>query len=135
MRDRHPTDATSPTCPTNPVAMRSTCASSRAARGQGTKLISVRGGTAPRWSAKGDELFFIADDTLTAVSVKLAPRFSAGLPQALFTAAKVGVDGSQGFGYDAATDGRRFVVVRTLSRPERHAVVIENWRAKARQGQ
>jgi eukaryotic-like serine/threonine-protein kinase len=103
--------------------------------GQGTNLISVRGGTAPRWSAKGDELFFVADDTLMAVSVKLAPRFSAGLPQALFTAAKVGVDGSQGFGYDVAADGRRFVVVRTLSRPERHAVVVENWRAKARQGQ
>jgi Tol biopolymer transport system component len=102
--------------------------------GQGTKLISMRGGTAPRWSPKGDELFFVADDTLMAVSVKLEPRFSAGLPQPLFTATKVGLDSSQGFAYDVAADGRRFIVVRTIRRPERHAVVIENWVAKARAG-
>jgi dipeptidyl aminopeptidase/acylaminoacyl peptidase len=101
---------------------------------QGAELVSVRGGTAPRWSAKGDELFFVADDTLMAVSVKPEPRFSASLPQALFTLAKVGVDGSQGFGYDVAADGRRFVVVRTIARPERHAVVIENWLTKVRTG-
>jgi Tol biopolymer transport system component/tRNA A-37 threonylcarbamoyl transferase component Bud32 len=99
--------------------------------GQGTKLISMRGGMAPRWSAKGDELFFVADDTLMAVSLKFEPRFSAGLPRPLFTAAKVGVDGSQGFGYDVAADGR-FVVVRTLTRPERHGVVVEDWIANVK---
>jgi Tol biopolymer transport system component len=103
--------------------------------GQGQHQISVRGGTAPRWSAQGDELFFVTDDTLMAVSVKHEPTFSAGLPHALFTAAKVGMDGgSRGFNYDVAADGRRFVVVRTIARPERHAVVIENWLAKARAG-
>jgi hypothetical protein len=99
--------------------------------GQGAKRISLGGGTSPRWSARGDELFFVGGDTLMAVSVTLAPRFGAGLPRALFTAAKVGVDAAQGFGYDVAADGRRFVVVRTLTRPERHAVVVESWRAKA----
>jgi eukaryotic-like serine/threonine-protein kinase len=102
--------------------------------GQGTQLVSVRGGIAPRWSAKGDELFFVAGDTLMAVAVKQAPRFSTGLPQPLFTAAKAGLDGSQGWSYDVAADGRRFVVVRTLSRPERHAVVVENWLARVRAG-
>jgi hypothetical protein len=102
--------------------------------GRGRQLVSVRGGTAPRWSAKGDELFFVVDDTLMAVSIRFGPRSSVGLPQSLFTAAKVGVDGSQGLGYDVAADGRRFIMVRTLTRPERHAVVIENWLAKARAG-
>jgi serine/threonine-protein kinase len=102
--------------------------------GQGRELVSVRGGSAPRWNVKGDELFLVADGSLMAVSVKLEPRFSAGLPRALFTAAKAGVDGSQGFGYDVAADGRRFVMVRTITRPERHAVVVENWLAKARAG-
>ena len=102
--------------------------------GQGTQLVSVRGGMTPRWSAKGDELFFVAGDTLMAVSVKHVPRFVAGLPQPLFTAAKAGLDGSQGWSYDVAADGRRFVLVRTLSRPERHAVVVENWLAKVRAG-
>jgi hypothetical protein len=70
-----------------------------------------------------------------AVSVKHEPTFSAGLPHALFTAAKVGMDGgARGFNYDVAADGRRFVVVRTITRPERHAVVIENWLGKARAG-
>ena len=92
----------------------------------------MRGGTAPRWSPKGDELFFVADDTLMAVSVKLEPRFSAGVPRALFTAAKVGVDGAQG--YDVDADGRRFIMVRTITRPERHGVVIENSLATVRAG-
>jgi hypothetical protein len=69
-----------------------------------------------------------------AVSVRHQPTFSAGLPKALFTAAKVGVDGGSGFSYDVAADARRFVVVRTITRPERHAVVVENWLAKARAG-
>ena len=56
--------------------------------GQGRKLISTRGGTLPRWSAKGDELFFVANDTLMVVPVKLAPTFSTGLPQVLFTLAR-----------------------------------------------
>ena len=102
--------------------------------GLGTQLVSLKGGTAPRWSAKGDELFYVAGDTLMAVSVKLAPRFAAGLPQPLFTAAKAGLARSEGFSYDVAADGRRFVVVRTLSRPERHAVVVENWLAKVAAG-
>ena len=96
--------------------------------GQGRKLVSVRGGSAPRWSPKGDEVFFVADDTLMAASVRLGARFSVGLPQTLFAGAKVG---SQGFGYDVAADGRRLIVVRTITRPVRHAVVIENWVAKA----
>ena len=68
-----------------------------------------------------------------AVSVRHQPTFSAGLPKALFTAAKVVLDGGSAFSYVAA-DGRRFVVVRTITRPERHAVVVENWLAKARAG-
>ncbi len=55
-----------------------------------------------------DELFFVAADTLMAVWVKLEPRFSAGLPQPLFTAAKVGLDRSG------------------------DTVVIENWVAESR---
>jgi Tol biopolymer transport system component len=102
--------------------------------GQGKVQVSVRGGGFPRWSAIGDELFFVENDTLMAVSVKQVPAFSAGLPHPLFTAGKVGVDGSRGFTYDVAADGRRFVVVRTLTRPERHAVVVENWLAKVRAG-
>ena len=98
---------------------------------QGRVMVSVRGGSAPRWSAKGDELFFVAGDTLMTVSVQPGRRFSVSLPQPLFTAAKVGLDASQGFGYDVAADGRRFVVVRTITRPERHAVVVENWLTKA----
>jgi hypothetical protein len=96
--------------------------------GQGKVQISVRGGAFIRWSATGDELFFVENDTLMAVSVKHVPAFSAGLPHPLFTAGKVGVDGGSGFSYDVAADARRFVVVRTITRPERHAVVVDKWR-------
>jgi Tol biopolymer transport system component len=103
--------------------------------GQGRLQVSAQGGTSPRWSAKGDELFFVSGDTLIAVSVKAQPALVASLPRALFKSVRgVGVfESREGFGYDVAKDGR-FVVVRTIKRPERHAVVVENWVAKAKAG-
>ena len=70
----------------------------------------------------------LTNDTLMVVSVQRGPTFRTSLPQALFAADTVG---AVGLDYDVAADGRRFVVVQTLERPERHAVVIENWLAKA----
>jgi hypothetical protein len=89
--------------------------------------VSVSGGTLPKWSARGDELFFVAGDALMAASVQRTPAFSTGVPKALFTAAKVG---AATIDYDVAADGQRFVLVRTLKAPERHAVVVENWQAR-----
>ncbi|MBI1876399.1 MAG: PD40 domain-containing protein [Acidobacteria bacterium] len=95
--------------------------------GQEKQQVSVTGGTLPKWSVRGDELFFVAGNTLMAASVQRTPAFSTGVPTALFTAAKVG---ASAIDYDVAADGKRFVVVRTLKAPERHAVVVESWLAR-----
>ena len=87
----------------------------------------MSGGTLPKWSARGDELFFVAGDTLMAAPVQRTPALSTGVPKALFTAAKVG---AATIVYDVAADSKRFVVVRTLKAPERHAVVVDNWLAR-----
>jgi hypothetical protein len=87
----------------------------------------VSGGTLPKWSARGDELFFVAGDALMAAPVQRTPAFSTGVPKALFTAGKVG---AKTIVYDVTADSKRFVVVRTLKAPERHAVVVDNWLAR-----
>lgn len=79
--------------------------------------LSSRGGIWPKWSGKGNELFFFERDTLTAVPVQLAPAFQAGEPQKLFKAGQVGMDPAiiRNFNptYDVARDGERFVIVQT----------------------
>ncbi len=94
--------------------------------GQRAHQVSVNGGERPHWSPRGDELFFVANDTLMGAAIQRGADsdLSFAVPQPLFTAAKIGADAID---YDVAKDGKRFVVVRTLTRRERRAVVVENW--------
>jgi eukaryotic-like serine/threonine-protein kinase len=47
--------------------------------------VSVAGGTVPRWSRDGKELFFLASDRrLMAVPVQVSPTLALGQPAALF---------------------------------------------------
>jgi serine/threonine protein kinase len=93
--------------------------------GQKKHQVSVNGGSWPTWSARGDQVFFVANNTLMAAAVqRSAGLVTTAVPQALFTAAKIG---ASTIDYDVAADGKRFVVVRTLAPRERRAVVVENW--------
>ena len=49
-------------------------------------MVSSGGGTEPRWSADGKELFDFSGQTLIAVPVSLRPTFSNALPRAFFDA-------------------------------------------------
>lgn len=75
--------------------------------------VSTSGGSRPRWSHDGRELFYTsADQKLMAVPVKIAGissgDFQAGAPQPLFdfTATPTAF----GFGYQPSADGHRFLV-------------------------
>jgi Tol biopolymer transport system component len=81
-----------------------------------TWKVSPNGGIWPKWSARGNELFFFEGTSLMALPVQLTPAFKPGSVQKLFTAEQVGMDAAaiRDFNptYDVTRDGQRFVVVQ-----------------------
>jgi hypothetical protein len=73
------------------------------------------GGMWPKWSARGDELFYFDGTSVMAVPVQQEP-FKASGARPVFTAAQAGLagDGADAFNplFDVARDGKRFVIVR-----------------------
>ena len=94
--------------------------------GPGRKvLVSNGGGRAPRWSPKGDEIFYQRGDEMLAVDAELTPELKLGQPRVLFT---------RDFGtplvhrnYDVTADGQRFVMVKSADEVETRIHVIVNW--------
>jgi Tol biopolymer transport system component len=90
-------------------------------------VVSTEGGTFPRWSADGKELFYLSpDNNLTAAPVKTGGQFSAGKPEKLF---RLTASAYYRLPYSPSADGRRFLIaVPESSRPEsRPMVVVTNW--------
>ena len=81
--------------------------------------ISRGGGTEPRWSKDGKEIFYIATSgSLNAVPVSAAEGFSSGTPVPLFQVhGRAPVSTTDMFTYDVASDGQRFLVNRYV-KPE-----------------
>lgn len=78
------------------------------------------GGAQPRWRADGKELYYMMGDTMLAVPVETKATFTFAAPKRLFA-----LPGMKGHfpdeapwlqKYDAASDGQRFVFVRTVPR-------------------
>ena len=91
-------------------------------------LVSNRGGSLPRWSRDGKELFFITS-TGELVAVPVAPGgvFSVGVPSVLFPAESFGA-GNLAIGYDVHPDGKRFVMLRSVGSAGRRdeLILVEN---------
>jgi DNA-binding SARP family transcriptional activator len=90
--------------------------------------VSTRGGTEPRWSHSGRELFYRdSSGSLVAARVKTTPTFSLGRSTTLFPAG-----GFSSFQYspqyDVSLDDRRFLMIRSVagSDPDK-LIVVENW--------
>jgi Tol biopolymer transport system component len=49
-------------------------------QGRGGGEVSVNGGTQPRWSRDGKELFYVKDETLWSVPIETDGDFTAGMP-------------------------------------------------------
>jgi hypothetical protein len=78
------------------------------------------GGGQPRWRRDGRELFYVlGNDTMMSVEVETGPAFKSGKPKRLF--ALLGMRGNFPEEapwlqkYDVASDGQRFVFVRTVA--------------------
>jgi serine/threonine protein kinase len=89
--------------------------------------ISISGGTHPRWSPNGNEIFYVdPDDDLVAVSV--TGDLQLGQPHHLFTSAEAGSDLSLdalSYVYDVGPKAERFVVVQMPTGGK--IVVVQNW--------
>jgi len=93
--------------------------------GSGAKTrISTQGGSVPRWSHNGKEIFFWnfnIERQLFVVDVQPGTVFHAGLPQALFKA-------PVGTTWDVAADGKRFLVETPASAGNgRRTEFVVNW--------
>jgi eukaryotic-like serine/threonine-protein kinase len=89
--------------------------------------ISISGGTHPRWSPTGNEIFYVdPDDSLVAVSV--TPDLKLGQPRRLFTSEEAGSDLSLdtlSYVYDVGPKAERFVVVQMPTGGR--IAVVQNW--------
>ena len=94
--------------------------------GEGKWLVSSKTGRRPRWSPKGDELFFLDDNTMMAARIRLQPSFSVLGVEKLFDGGPQRL-GLQGSGYSVMPDGKGFAAVQGEGEGARRIVVVENW--------
>jgi Tol biopolymer transport system component len=97
--------------------------------------VSNAGGTQPRWSHDGRELFFVSPaNEMMRVRVAAGTTWSAGTPEKLFDASPYfwGGTGNPYFMYDIARDGR-FLVVKLPTTPKSdtqgvdNLIVVQHW--------
>jgi len=95
--------------------------------------VSTRGGSLPRWSRDGRELFYVSGDLhLMAVPVRTAPLLTVGAAQPLF-AIKGGTawaDPKLNAGwpdFDVAPDGTRFLAIVPQPANEKPLTAVLNW--------
>jgi hypothetical protein len=98
----------------------------------GKAHVSNEGGTTPRWSRNGRELFYRNGDKMMAVDIQTTPAFRAGAPKLLFEAHYFEGRGTGHFSasYDVEPDGKRFLMVKPAAEQnagsgQLHVVV--NW--------
>ena len=93
--------------------------------------VSSDGGTYSRWSTKGDELFYVQDETLAGrgpmmvVPVETGNGFRRGSPRKLFDTPE-DVDF---INFDVSVDGQRFLArgKSEAAQPQVTITVVENW--------
>ena len=97
-------------------------------------VVSTSGGSAPRWSPRGDELFYLdARSNLVAARVATAPSFAVQGTRVLFNASDFIHTSLSRRNYDVAADGQRFLMVQRADGAKRgQVVVVEHWLEEVR---
>jgi Tol biopolymer transport system component len=89
--------------------------------GDGKWQISIDGGTRPKWSANGRELFFRSADRVMAAPVTSdAATFAAATPVLLF-------EGMYIASYDVARDGRFLMIKGGSASTQTELQLVLNW--------
>jgi eukaryotic-like serine/threonine-protein kinase len=98
------------------------------AAGDGKVAISANGGTEPRWSADGRELFYLSpDNVLMSVPVGGGPELKPGAARPLFTFPARRYTGR--YDYDVSADGKRFLVNSVAASSGPDLILVNNWQA------
>ncbi len=112
--------------PTSSLALEATLFSATAMGGKMTRTLIVMPATyssvEPRWSPRGDELFYVDRNagTLMTVPVQTRERFLHRPPRPLFGVAEYDLPLANSPNYDVAPDGR-FIFKRSAARATRAA--------------
>jgi Tol biopolymer transport system component len=85
----------------------------------GKWIISPSGGTSPRWSADGSELFYLSGSDIMAVPIERGNGFRAGAPRNLF---RLPVRRPESF--EVFPDGKRFLAVIPANADREPALTI-----------
>jgi serine/threonine-protein kinase len=96
--------------------------------------VSTAGGTSPRWSHRGDELFYLdLRSNLVAARVTTTPSFAVQSTRVLFNASDFVQTSVSRRNYDVAADGQRFLMVQRADGAKRgEVVVVEHWLEEVR---
>jgi serine/threonine protein kinase/Tol biopolymer transport system component len=94
--------------------------------------VSIGGGTQPRWSADGKELYFISPEgKMMAASLNFqGSTVVAGKPEDLFPASPVTGFGVNRQQYAVSRDGRFLIIQPTAPSATRPITLILNWKPK-----
>jgi serine/threonine-protein kinase len=93
----------------------------------GKTVISTDGGTEPRWSRDGRELFYRNGDRMMAVTVTPGSSLAAGSPRQLFEGRYQVSDTNSG-AYDVASDGRFLMIQPTVAeQPATEFNIVLGW--------
>jgi serine/threonine-protein kinase len=92
-------------------------------------VISTSGGYAPRWSPRGDEIFYVdMRSQLVAVRVATAPNFSVQESRTLFDASDFVQLALSRRTYDVTADSQQFLMVQRAGGAKGgELVVVEHW--------
>ena len=94
--------------------------------------VSSNGGTDPRWTGDGKELFYLApDNSLMAVKIERTGTFAPTAPKVLFRSRATGTAwaGARQI-YDVTADGERFLIVAPAAEAaQSRLTVVVNWAA------
>ena len=86
--------------------------------------VSENGGTQPRWV--GDEVFYVATDTLYAARVSVNEDFRVLSTERLFRDQRLFFQYPLQK-YDVASDGQRFILIDSVSEEASTIHVVQNW--------
>lgn len=93
--------------------------------------ISTDGGSQPRWSNDGTEIFYVRGDSLMATPFSYSNKPSAGVPKKLFDLgglhAAVSGETPGVASFDVSPDGTRFLVRERPTAANSTITVVQNW--------
>ena len=104
--------------------------------GAGRWQASVEGGSQPRWSRDGRELYYVQNTTLMSVSVSTGQGVTLGQPRPLFQSDVLGSTAPPP-NYDVSADGQRILTRRPIQNAGGEAEppkirVVQNWHEEFR---